>query len=165
MPTLPQTRDSTLSVLFIFTDDQIAPSASLTRWQVTHVLPGGRSSRQQACSVLPSGRHTLAVLHGSRPTHFSAAAGTPSSPVAGVLSSLAAGTLCPPRRQALLGHMPGLTLDYMYSVCPRRDGNPGSNGLLRVAVVGTFTFFSFPPLSRLKDPPHATPLPPCRIRS
>ena len=33
-PTLPQTRDSTLSVLFIFTDDQIAPSASLTRCSI-----------------------------------------------------------------------------------------------------------------------------------
>ena len=41
--------------------------------------------------------------------------------------------------------------------------NPGSEGLVRVAVVGTFTSFSFIPLSRLKDPPRATPLPPCRI--
>ena len=179
------TYDSILSVLFIFTDDQINPSASLTHWQVTHVLHGGRKHSRR--SVLPGSRHAL------------------SSPAAGMLCppQWQAHISCPPWRQAdsllrssrhsilssgrrsvLRGQarsvLPGgrHTLSspaegtigphacFDVGLCPRRDGNPGSNGLVRVAVVGTFTyFFSFPPLSRLKDPPHATPLPPCRIRS
>ena len=131
------------------------------------VLPGSRHtlavlpSSRHTLAVLPSGRHTLAVLLSGS---YSMSSGTLTPPLQQALcppwwqvrsvlpgcrhvrSSPAVGILCPPWQQAYWANL-GPTHDracFDVRLCPRLlpDGNPGSNGLVRVAVVGTFILSS-----------------------